>query len=77
MAKVNSDDVDWYVVVYSRAQCASLIQISYDEMQTSQRLKFKIQIFLFYKEFFAESNVTFPYTAQFTYAGLSVFAQSA
>jgi len=24
-----------------------------------------------------ESNVTSPYTAQFTYAGLSVFAQSA
>jgi len=77
VAKVNSVDVDWYVVVYLRAQCASLIHISCDEIQTSQRLKFKIQTFLFYKEFFMESNVTSPYTAQFTYAGLSVFAQSA
>jgi hypothetical protein len=77
VAKVHSDDVDWYVVVYLRAHCASFIQISCDEIQTSQRLKFKIQAFLFYKVFFAESNLTFPYTAQFTYAELSEFAQSA
>jgi hypothetical protein len=77
VAKVNSDDVNWYVVVYLRAQYASLIQISCDEIQTSQRLKFKIQTFFFYKEFCAESNVTFPYTAQFTFAGHFVFVQSA
>lgn len=77
MAKVNSDYVNWYVVVYLRAQCASLIQISCNEIQTSQRLTFKIQtFFFFYKGFFTESNVTFSYTAQFTYAGHFVFVQS-
>jgi len=75
MAKDNSNDVNWYVVVCLRAQCASLIQISCNEIQTSQRLKFKIQTF-FLQRIFVESHVTFLSTAKFTYAGHFVFVQS-